>query len=181
MHYARTLNSAAPLLSFYNGVLNVFWSLIAFGPLAVFCYRFMDRPFLYAAAIASVLSLAVPDSWLRLLELGSRPAAYRRFGVHLINRFVQHGSLVNRLAGHRSSKVQMLRRDVMRDGLVGATYFRERFHLSMLLFFQLTALYAAAHRQTIWSLAITMTNVIYNLYPIWLQQYIRLRAKRSRC
>ena len=50
----------------------------------------------------------------------------------------------------------------------------------MLLFFLLASLYGITHGQPGWSLLITIINVVFNLYPIWLQQYIRVRLNRFR-
>jgi hypothetical protein len=60
--------------------------------------------------------------------------------------------------------------------LLRTTYHMERFHVVLLVFFGLTSLYAAAHGQVGWGVLLTLINVGYNLYPIWLQQYLRVRA-----
>ena len=64
--------------------------------------------------------------------------------------------------------------------LMQRTYIQERFHWAVLLFFLLASLYGIAYGQLGWALLITVINVAFNLYPIWLQQYIRVRLNRFR-
>ena len=60
--------------------------------------------------------------------------------------------------------------------LVAGSYHMERFHGVLLLFFALVSLYALAHGYSGWAALLVLLNVGYNLYPMWLQQYLRLRA-----
>ena len=48
----------------------------------------------------------------------------------------------------------------------------------MLVFFLLTTGYALARGHVGWAGLLTLLNVGYNLYPIWLQQYLRIRLGR---
>jgi glycosyl-4,4'-diaponeurosporenoate acyltransferase len=168
------------LSSLYNAATNVFWSLLAFAPVSIFCYRFMERAWLWAFVGASVSAMMVPASMLRYLELSSTVKTYRKLGVHWANRFVQHPTLINDLLRRRYPEYRRMRSRAGRAYLVQTTYVQERFHWAALLFFLLSSLYGIAHGYPGWALLITITNVVYNLYPIWLQQYIRVRLKRSR-
>ena len=164
----------------YNGVANVFWSLLAFAPVSMFCYRFMERGWRWAFVAASFVAWMVPASTLRYLELSSTLSTYRKLGVHRVNHLVQHGTFINHLLRRRDAEY---RRMLSRAGtayLLQSTYVQERFHWAVLLFFLLSSLYGIAHGFPGWALLITVINVVYNLYPIWLQQYIRLRLNRSR-
>jgi hypothetical protein len=168
------------LSSLYNAAPNVFWSLLAFAPVSIFCYRFMEREWLSAFVVASLIAFMVPASSLRYLELSSAVTTYRKLGVHWVNHFVQHGTLINRLLRRRYSEYRRLRSRARMAYLVQSNYVQERFHWMVFLFFLLTSLYGITHGYPGWALLITMINVVYNLYPIWLQQYIRVRLNRSR-
>ncbi len=175
----KMLGPSPARLAWYNAVPNVFWSVLGLTPISVFCYQHMARPWLYALLLISLLAFAVPTSWFRYLQLSRRPAAYRRLGVHVINRFTQHGDLIHRLIRRQYPQYQRVRTHSNRAALVGATYHQERFHWVLFLFFLLTSLYAVAHGYGRWALLIGFTNVVYNLYPIWLQQYVRVRLRAS--
>jgi len=168
------------LSSLYNAVANVFWSLLAFAPVSIFCYRFMERAWLWAFVAASFIAWMVPASTLRYLELSSTLTTYRKLGVHRVNHLVQHGTFINHLLRRRDPEYRRMLSRAKTAYLLQSTYIQERFHWAVLLFFLLSSLYGIAHGFPGWALLITIINVVYNLYPIWLQQYIRVRLNRSR-
>lgn len=169
---------AAPSLAtvaLYNAVPNVLWSALAFGPLVVACTRYVERPWLWGFAALSLSAYAWPAVWLRRLQLSRRAAVYQQWGVPAVGGLAQQGALVNKLLRRRYPGYRVLAgpRGVAR--LVGATYQQERFHWAALLFFLLTSAYLAGRGHWGWALALAVVNVGYNLYPIWLQQYVRVR------
>ncbi|AMJ67874.1 hypothetical protein [Hymenobacter sp. PAMC 26628] len=172
-------NAAEPpppaLLALANAVPNVFWSVLGLGPIGVYCYQWVTRPWLYGLLAASLLAYAVPAAWLGRWQLSRTPGPYRRLGVAAANRVMQHGDFVNRLTRRRYPRY---RRVVARGavaGLVRTTYQQERFHLALFLFFLAIGAYAAVHGQVGWAGLLALTNVGYNLYQMRLQQYIRVR------
>lgn len=171
---------SAALLAFCNAVPNVFWSVAGFLPISIFCYQYVARPWLYGLLAASLLVYAVPVAWFRYWQLSSGPARYRRLGVPLVNELTQHGGLVNGWLRRRYPHYRHVRGRASLRALVSTSYQQERFHLALLLFFGFISLYAAAWGYADWALLILATNVGYNLYPIWLQQYLRVRLPRSR-
>ena len=70
------------LSSLYNGAANVFWSLMAFAPVSIFCYRYMGRAWLWAFVAASLIAFVIPASKLSYLELSSTVTTYRKLRVH---------------------------------------------------------------------------------------------------
>ncbi|AHJ95658.1 hypothetical protein Hsw_0063 [Hymenobacter swuensis DY53] len=155
---------------------SVLWSGLALGPLAGFCYLHMARPWLWGLLALSLLAYAVPRAWFGWWQLSKKPASYQHLGVPLINRVAQHGSLVNKLVRRRYPHyrhVRSGRRAVA--ALIGHSYHMERFHVAALLFFLFASGYAGAQGDWGWAALLTLLNVGYNLYPIWLQQYLRLR------
>lgn len=167
--------SPSVLLTSANAVLSVFWSLLAFVPLGVFCYVYMPHGLLYGFGFASLLIFIVPARVLAALQLSSRPRVFRRLGVHLVNRVAQDGSSIRRMAHGGQTRPLLWRNARARKALLSTSYFRERFHWSLLLFFLLSSVYAGIRRQAGWALLLTILNILYNLYPIWMQQYIRVR------
>jgi hypothetical protein len=121
---------------------------------------------------------AVPASWLRRLQLSAQPAVYRRLGVPVVGYLAQYGALVNRLLRHRYPQYRRLPSRAAIASVVRGTYHYERFHWSMLLFSLLVSGSAMGQRQIGWAVVLTLINMGYNLYPIWLQQYLRVRLHR---
>jgi len=94
------------------------------------------------------------------LELSSTVTAYRKLGVHWVNHFVQHGTLINRLLRRRHPEYRRMRSRAGMQYLVQRTYVQERFHWTALLFFLLSSLYGITHGFLGWALLIAITNVV---------------------
>jgi hypothetical protein len=107
--------------------------------------------------------------------LAASAQVYRQLGVPGIGYFTQQGTLVNKLLQRRYPSYRALvgRRAIAK--LLSTTYQQERFHWAGLVVFLLVSLYVVAVGQLGWALSLTLLNVGYNLYPIWLQQYLRIR------
>ena len=159
-----------------NALPNVLWSALALVPLSVFCYQHLPRPWLWGLLAGSGLPYLVPRAWFRYWQLGPTLARYRRLGVPAVNRFTQDGSLVNGLLRRRYPHYRRVGGRAALRALAAGSYHQERFHLALLLFFGLTSLYALGHGHPGWAGLLLVLNVGYNLYPVWLQQYLRLRA-----
>jgi hypothetical protein len=166
------------VLAWYNAVPNLLWSALSLGPLTVFCYQHVARPWLWGFVGAGLLVYAVPAAWLRRLQLSARPAVYRKLGVPLVSYITQHGALVNSLLRRQYPQYRHLPSRAAVANLVRGTYHYERFHWAMLLFFLLVSGYAVGQREVGWAVVLSLLNTGYNLYPIWLQQYLRVRLQR---
>ena len=173
----RRVPSAA-VVACYNAVPSVLWSALALGPLAVCCYRYVAQQWLWGLLAVSLSAYAWPAAWLRRLQLASSAPVYRRLGVPALGHYAQQGGLVNSLLRRRYPDYRGLvgRRAVAR--LLSTTYQQERFHWAGLVFFFLISCYVGVRGQPGWALALMLLNVGYNPYPIWLQQYVRVRLGR---
>ena len=171
--------SAAAWLAVYNAVVNVFWSLLAFVPVSIFWYRATERTWLWIFVAVSVIPFFLPTSTLRYFALGTNLGPYRKLWVPWVNKFVQHGRLINDLLRRKYPEYRRTISRATAPRLVQNSYMQERFHWTVLLLFLLTTAHAAVHGNLGWALLITVINVVYNLYPIWLQQYIRVRVDRQ--
>jgi hypothetical protein len=164
------------LLACYNALPSVLWSGLGLGPVGVFCYQHMARPWLWGLLAASMLVYALPRAWFRHWQLAGAVGRYQQLGVPVVLHLAQHGTLINRLIRRRYPRYRHLPTRRALRGLVAGSYHMERFHAALLVFFGAASLYALARGYPAWALLILLTNVGYNLYPIWLQQYLRLRA-----
>ncbi|MDB5268566.1 MAG: hypothetical protein JWP58_1606 [Hymenobacter sp.] len=163
------------LLALANAVPSVLWSALALVPISVYCYQHMARPWLYGGLAGSMLAFGVPRAWLGYWQLSRRAAPYRQLGVALAGRLTQNGDVVNRLIRHRYPAYRHVRSRAGLAALLRQTYYQERFHLGLFLFFLFAGGYAVGQGQAGWAGLITLANVGYNLYPMWLQQYVRVR------
>lgn len=160
----------------YNMVTNVFWSVLNLFPVSIFCYDLMEVQLLYIFSGAAILTVFLPKSFFDGMQLASRTNVYKRMGVHLINKFTQNGILINRMIRKKFPYYKVIhKRKLSIIRLLRQTYVFEKFHFAMFVFFSLTTIYALLDGHLVWAFIITLTNVVYNVYPNFLQQYIRLR------
>lgn len=101
---------------------------------------------------------------------------YRLIGVPLLLKVTQESAWLHRLAGAAPRSVCREREELA--SMVRNTWARERFHLGLLIFCALCTVTAAKDKRPLWAAAPVLLNVFYNLYPMWLQQYLRLRLSR---
>ena len=60
------------------------------------------------------------------------------------------------------------------------TYLFEKFHFSLFLFFAFMTIHAGSHGYWYWVLILTISNLLYNVYPNLLQQYIRVKLESAK-
>lgn len=97
-------------------------------------------------------------------------------GVHWINKFTQNGEIINQIVRKRFPEYKVVSRKTPSiNKLVGQTYLFEKFHFMLFIFFTLITILAIIKVEPGWALLITITNLIYNVYPCLLQQYIRIK------
>ncbi|KUG05840.1 hypothetical protein [Solirubrum puertoriconensis] len=176
---ASERRKAVRLAAWYNAVPNVLWSVLGFAPVVTFGYGYMERTWLYGLVTLSLLVYLLPIPWLQRLQLSQSAGVYRRLGVHRLNRITQNGTLVNARLRQRFPAFRQVQGRASAARYVRASYHLERFHLVLLVFFLGCTLYAAAHGYWGWALLLLLANIGYNLYPIWLQQYLRLRLRAA--
>jgi hypothetical protein len=151
-----------------NQVINFFWTILCFAPVVTYWLRIGDLTACWYFIGLSFVGLLIPAKWL---QLSRNPKTYERLGAKLIRKFVQNGDYAKRGARVISNKSNAL--------LYGKTILTyEKFHFLCLLFFLFTGIYAILFEQYLLAVLIFLANVIYNIYPMLLQQYNRARIFR---
>jgi hypothetical protein len=169
--------NAAKTKSLYNLIPTVSWSLACFTPIGYFCYAFMDLLWLYLFLFFSLATLLLPRSFQRWIQLSTKISTYKKIGIRLTKKLTQDGDLVNRSMQRQfpDQKGTVTQNTLARH--LARSYFHEKTHVVMFVFFLLTAVYAVFYNFVAWACVITLTNIVFNLYPIFLQQYNRLRIQ----
>ena len=152
-----------------NTLLNFAWTILAFSVVIFFWYREWQTGLFIAFVVVSLASLLVP---LRYLQISRRRVLYDRLGVRTVNLFVQNGRLAKRVSGKTHNQT-IHRKD--HGALIASTRMYERFHWMCFVFFLLTTGYAVASELLRYALGLMLSNLVYNVYPILLQQYNRMR------
>ena len=162
-----------------NQLINIFWTVDSFIVVGSYWGEYIAEKELvwpiYICIVVSILGFLVPNRWLSTFTLSTNPQTYERIGVKVVLWFVQNGKLVNRIErayGRRARKVTRLKTIKV---FLKTTTIAERYHFSCLIFFGLSTVSALSNGKIRFALYIMFWNIIYNVYPILLQQYIRLR------
>ncbi len=163
---------------------NLVWTILFLSPVAIFCYSLMSQKSVFILLGISFIPLFFPNSFFDAIQLSRNAAFYKRIGVKYINKFAQNGALLNQYLRNRhpqfktiSANSSSIRKQYFQ------TYFFEKFHFSLFIFFTAAAVYALIKSYLLWAFIISVCNLLYNIYPNLLQQYIRVRlsavVKRS--
>ncbi len=169
------------LLSWYNMVPNLLWSIINLVPISIFCYTLVNRQTLFVFIIVSFTAILLKKLFLNRIQIAKTTTLYKKMGVHIINKVAQNGSIINGLIRKKHPAYKAIsnnRKSI--DRLINQTYMFEKFHLILFLFFCFSIVYAVTQGLWPWAIIIFITNIAYNVYPNLLQQYIRLKLLQYR-
>ena len=177
-YHDRELLRIKRLLNWYNMIPNVAWSVLNLVPVSIYCYNRVGHRSLYIFIAISVIPGFFPNSFFDRLQMGRTTRTYRKLGVGFVNKLAQNGTIINRMIKKRFPGYKMITRQRSSiNQLLQQTYMFEKFHFIMFVFFGLLTFYALIHNHFWWAIMITITNVLYNIYPNLLQQYIRLKLR----
>jgi hypothetical protein len=113
---------------------------------------------------------------LQKLQISSDTNTYRRLRVPLLAKLTQDAPWLLRLGGEPGKRITRDHETIAR--VMSGSWMRERFHLGLLVSCVLCAGFALWQMQFTWFIALILINTLYNLYPVWIQQYLRLRITR---
>ena len=164
------------IAAMYNMIPNLIWTILFLLPITIFCYREMSLRAVFIVLGISLIPSFFPNSFFDAIQLSNHAEFYKRLGVKCINRFAQNGTLLNQYLRKKypqlkaiSSGKSSIRKTYQQ------TYFFEKFHFSLFLYFTAITIYALVKGHLLWALALSVCNLLYNIYPNLLQQYIRLK------
>ncbi|HTD98267.1 MAG TPA: hypothetical protein VK668_03240 [Mucilaginibacter sp.] len=158
-----------------NQLINFSWTIVSFIPVIYFWIG-RDTTWLYAFVLVSLVFALMPARFISMFQLSGNKRFYERLGVRFIQRFVQNGTYINKSIRKNDSGYKLIKDRAQAQQYLNTIQMYERYHLMCFIFFGLTLIYAVIERQYIVALIILLANVIYNVCPVLLQQYNRLRV-----
>lgn len=170
--------AARRLAARYNLLLNLFWSAPVLVPLTVYGYQNFTPALLLLFGAISSAPLFISNRLIDEMRWVRSPAFYRGLGVGLVQWLSQNGVWVGRLVRRKYPAyraVQPGRRSV--EALLRQTFWFEKFHWALLVFFALSTALAATRGDNGWAFLFVVLNVFYNGYPILLQHFIRTKLR----
>ena len=159
---------------------NLLWTALFLTPIVIFCYTFIPLKTMYILIGISLIPIFFPNSFFDSIQLSRSSHWYRRIGVKYINTFAQNGSIVSEILRKKYPDFKVIsrtKRSIKKQYY--STYFFEKFHFSLFIFFSIMIVYAAMQGHFYWVLILTICNLLYNVYPNLLQQYIRIKLRSA--
>jgi glycosyl-4,4'-diaponeurosporenoate acyltransferase len=164
------------LAAAYNMIPNLVWTTLFLLPAVIFCYNLISQKSVFILLGISFLPLFFPNSFFDAIQLSRKAVFYKRIGVKYVNKFAQNGALLNQYLRNRhpqfktiSANKSSIRKQYFQ------TYFFEKFHFSLFIFFFLITACAVTKSYFLWAFILSVCNLLYNVYPNLLQQYIRVK------
>ena len=157
---------------------NLLWTALFLTPIVIFCYSFITLKTTYLLLGVSLIPIFFPNSFFDSIQLSRSAHWYIKMGVKYINTFAQNGRLLNKIVKKKYPGFKVLSRTKASiKKQYQQTYFFEKFHFSLFLFFTMVTIYAGCQGRFYWVVILTMCNLLYNIYPNLLQQYIRVKLR----
>lgn len=158
-----------------NFLVNIWWTALCCAPvLVLWIWHYQQRLFFGQLLLSSTV-LLLPESVWRRFQITRDKVFYERLGVRAAQALTQNGKLINQISGPSGKRGKVIKRrsDLAIFRRQIAVY--ERYHLFGFVFFLSTMVTAIAKSQFGLATLILVSNIIYNVYPLLIQQYNRLR------
>jgi len=171
---AKQKNRAAA----YNQALTVFWSIPALAPIGYFCYSALALKEIYLFLAISLPVILLPSSFYDAIQWSKKTSFYEAIGIRIVKKLTQDGDWINRLIRKKLPGYQVFDSRRPPSVYLKKAYMIEKIHTAMLLFFGCSTIAALIKGYTVWAVLLTLTNLVFNVYPNLLQQYNRLRLRQ---
>lgn len=154
-----------------NHIINIFWTALAFVPVIIYWYHTGINNLFIFSVIISVLSAFIPGTILKKIQFTRNKKTYENSGILFFRKFVQHGDYARKKTG----AIIKNRGDVKK--YIQTMEMNLRYHLSALVFIFFSMIHALINKELEWAFLFLVINLLYNVYPILLQQYNTIRIK----
>jgi len=176
----KELKKIGGIAAVYNMIANLLWTAVFLIPITIFCYTFMTPKMIYTLLGVSLIPIFFPNSLFDRIQLSKNADWYKKMGVKYINTFAQNGRLLNEILRKKYPNYKVVsgsKASIKKQYY--QTYFFEKFHFSLFLFFTVVMIYAGIQGHFQWVLTLAISNLLYNIYPNLLQQYIRVKLRSA--
>ena len=157
-------------IQIYNLIINLFWTTVCCVPVVSLWYLYYHPAILFVSLAVSILPILIPAKYFILLQISRSRRFYESLSIKSFQSLTQDGRLAATLAKSKNQHTRSAHKNYKSKI---AMY--EKFHLFCLAFFIASFVYAIYQQAFLISLLIFVSNIIYNVIPILIQQYNKLR------
>lgn len=169
---------ALRLRSGLNMILSLFWTILNGVPVLYFSYFHIPLRLALWVLISASITYFLPNRWLDRMRISAHERIYRILGIKTVRKLTQDGDWVNRYVKLRYPVAASAPKRQKFRHLRQKFYFLEKFHLHLMVYFFFTMIYALYLEKYLWAVLVLICNLLYNVYPVLLQQYNRIRLRR---
>lgn len=128
--------------------------------------------------IVSYLFSLIPKHFYDKWQLSSNLKMYHILKVHVFKRFATNGDITNKILRRKFPLHRNVKNYASLVGKLEETYTVEKAHSVLFIFCLLTSIYAFHVGAVGTGGLLFWGNIVFNLYPNFLQQYNRIRYKK---
>jgi hypothetical protein len=158
-----------------NQAINFFWTIVSFIPVLIYWAHADSLMCCYVFIAVAFISLTLPA---KLLQLSNSVRLYEKLGIKFIRKFVQDGEFARRLQQKAQPGFRFIKDKRQAVAYLNTIRMYERFHILCFTFFMLTFIHSVCYHNYTLAAIIFLANIIYNVYPILLQQYNGIKIER---
>ncbi len=162
-----------------NSIVNVFWTGLCCAPVVLFWIDNYEPISFFLLLSFSCVFLFFPVSLFNAPQISKSKSFYEKLGVRHALLFTQDGKIINNLVKRTNPNYKAVssKTDLLRLHKKMMAY--EKYHLMCCVFFFCTFIWAILHSEYTAAALMFLANVAYNIYPLLIQQYNRLRMGKS--
>lgn len=162
-----------------NQTLNLIWTFLAFIPVFMLWYaNFNAITLLTSILLSLILTVIIQKAGIHL-PLSNKRQFYEKLGVKQFQKFTQDSYYISKLAKKTGGKKSFFRRNNYSTQIKKIRMY-EQYHLLCFLFFSFSSLIGIYSHYIIYAMLVTLANIIYNIIPLLIQQYNRIRLAASK-
>lgn len=160
-----------------NQSINLIYTAIFFLPLILLWFKFYSTYLMIVFISIALCIFFLPVEFYSFFQLSNSRIIYERFYIHKFQRFAQQGKyaklLIERLTG--KDYVIFKRHNISQLRNQFRTF--EAYHWACLFLFSASIVYALINHAYLLTVLIFVSNLCYNIIPILIQQYNKVRLK----
>jgi len=162
-------------IQIYNQIINLFWTTVCFLPIVRLWYLYFHPTILIVSLAVSFLPVLIPTKYFGMLQISRNRKFYESLSIKALQSLTQDGKLVSTLADKENQHYRIIKTRVVHKSYKSQIALYERYHIICLAFFSISFVYAIKQQAFLISFLILFSNIIYNIIPILIQQYNKLR------
>lgn len=159
----------------YNQVINVFWTVLCFIPILQYWIPNYHRTDFFVSLGLSLSTFFIPTHYFKFLHISTNRKVYERLGIKWIQACTQNGLFVGNFIRNRDPGFRHIRNIKDLGRFKSQINIYEKYHLACFIFFLITFCLAMKQNAYASLIYIGLANVIYNVFPLLIQQYNKTR------